>query len=151
MHFCYFNVLPGQLPQFTQCANHSLGTTGLISICHLLTLQDQPVTFTWRMKTSCQNQLEVARWSRCSLMTGTVLLGCMSVSWSLHDPYQVQNSPSFCQSGGLTDYCDFLTLFSPLFTDIPNHLNIFSEVRIYNYRKLILCYGTTKGSSVSSS
>lgn len=112
MHFCYFNVLPGQLPQFTQCANHSLGTTGLISICHLLTLQDQPVTFTWRMKTSCLNQLEVARWSRCSLMTGTVLLGCMSVSWSLHDPYQVQNSPSFCQSGGLTDYYDFLTLFS---------------------------------------
>ncbi|MEJ1281135.1 mediator complex subunit 14 [Cricetulus griseus] len=32
--------------------------------------------------------------------------------------------------------------------DIPAHLNIFSEVRVYNYRKLILCYGTTKGSSV---
>nr|XP_020017246.1 mediator of RNA polymerase II transcription subunit 14 isoform X2 [Castor canadensis] len=33
--------------------------------------------------------------------------------------------------------------------DIPAHLNIFSEVRVYNYRKLILCYGTTKGSSIS--
>lgn len=62
-------------------------------------------------------------------------------------------SPPFCQSGGLTDDCGFLTLtlFPPPSTDIPNHLNIFSEVRIYNYRKLILCYGTTKGSSVSNS
>ena len=33
--------------------------------------------------------------------------------------------------------------------EIPAHLNIFSEVRVYNYRKLILCYGTTKGSSIS--
>ncbi|KAJ7405479.1 Mediator of RNA polymerase II transcription subunit 14 [Willisornis vidua] len=38
--------------------------------------------------------------------------------------------------------------FARSLPDIPNHLNIFSEVRIYNYRKLILCYGTTKGSSV---
>lgn len=83
-----------------QSVNHSSGTTGLISISHLLTLQDQPVTFTWHMKTSCLNQLEVARWSRCSSMTGTVLLGCMSVSWSLHGPYQVQKSPPFCQSDG---------------------------------------------------
>uniref|UniRef100_G3NBC9 Mediator of RNA polymerase II transcription subunit 14 n=1 Tax=Gasterosteus aculeatus aculeatus TaxID=481459 RepID=G3NBC9_GASAC len=28
-------------------------------------------------------------------------------------------------------------------------LNLFSEVRLYNYRKLVLCYGTTKGSSVT--
>ena len=41
--------------------------------------------------------------------------------------------------------------FARSLPDIPNHLNIFSEVRIYNYRKLILCYGTTKGSSVSNS
>ncbi|XP_053242885.1 mediator of RNA polymerase II transcription subunit 14 isoform X4 [Podarcis raffonei] len=33
--------------------------------------------------------------------------------------------------------------------EIPSHLKVFSEVRIYNYRKLILCYGTTKGSSIS--
>ncbi|PKU39489.1 hypothetical protein llap_10209 [Limosa lapponica baueri] len=39
--------------------------------------------------------------------------------------------------------------FARSLPDIPNHLNIFSEVRIYNYRKLILCYGTTKGSSIS--
>lgn len=40
-------------------------------------------------------------------------------------------------------------LFVSFGLDIPAHLNIFSEVRVYNYRKLILCYGTTKGSSVS--
>uniref|UniRef100_A0A8B9T8P0 Mediator of RNA polymerase II transcription subunit 14 n=1 Tax=Anas platyrhynchos TaxID=8839 RepID=A0A8B9T8P0_ANAPL len=39
--------------------------------------------------------------------------------------------------------------FARSLPDIPNHLNVFSEVRIYNYRKLILCYGTTKGSSIS--
>uniref|UniRef100_A0ACB8FHL7 Mediator of RNA polymerase II transcription subunit 14 n=1 Tax=Sphaerodactylus townsendi TaxID=933632 RepID=A0ACB8FHL7_9SAUR len=38
--------------------------------------------------------------------------------------------------------------FARSLPEIPSHLNIFSEVRIYNYRKLILCYGTTKGSSV---
>ncbi|KAF4027180.1 hypothetical protein G4228_018729 [Cervus hanglu yarkandensis] len=38
--------------------------------------------------------------------------------------------------------------FARSLPDIPTHLNIFSEVRVYNYRKLILCYGTTKGSSV---
>uniref|UniRef100_A0A2I3RHL4 Mediator of RNA polymerase II transcription subunit 14 n=1 Tax=Pan troglodytes TaxID=9598 RepID=A0A2I3RHL4_PANTR len=37
--------------------------------------------------------------------------------------------------------------FARSLPDIPAHLNIFSEVRVYNYRKLILCYGTTKGSS----
>ncbi|XP_055987287.1 mediator of RNA polymerase II transcription subunit 14 isoform X3 [Sorex fumeus] len=39
--------------------------------------------------------------------------------------------------------------FARSLPDIPAHLNIFSEVRIYNYRKLILCYGTTKGSSIT--
>ncbi|CAO2624346.1 Mediator of RNA polymerase II transcription subunit 14 [Lemmus lemmus] len=39
--------------------------------------------------------------------------------------------------------------FARSLPDIPAHLNIFSEVRVYNYRKLILCYGTTKGSSIS--
>lgn len=49
-----------------------------------------------------------------------------------------------------------LGIFPPLplpilyLAEIPSHLNVFSEVRIYNYRKLILCYGTTKGSSVSN-
>nr|XP_012805899.2 mediator of RNA polymerase II transcription subunit 14 [Jaculus jaculus] len=39
--------------------------------------------------------------------------------------------------------------FARSLPDIPAHLNIFSEVRVYNYRKLILCYGATKGSSIS--
>ncbi|XP_062982599.1 mediator of RNA polymerase II transcription subunit 14 isoform X3 [Elgaria multicarinata webbii] len=39
--------------------------------------------------------------------------------------------------------------FARSLPEIPGHLNVFSEVRIYNYRKLILCYGTTKGSSIS--
>ncbi|MEE6469611.1 hypothetical protein FKM82_008693 [Ascaphus truei] len=39
--------------------------------------------------------------------------------------------------------------FSRCLSDIPPHLNLFSEVRVYNYRKLILCYGATKGSSIS--
>ncbi|XP_060090118.1 mediator of RNA polymerase II transcription subunit 14 isoform X2 [Heteronotia binoei] len=39
--------------------------------------------------------------------------------------------------------------FARSLPEIPSHLNIFSEVRIYNYRKLIICYGTTKGSSIS--
>uniref|UniRef100_A0A452GQC7 Mediator of RNA polymerase II transcription subunit 14 n=1 Tax=Gopherus agassizii TaxID=38772 RepID=A0A452GQC7_9SAUR len=39
--------------------------------------------------------------------------------------------------------------FARSLPEIPNHLNVFSEVRVYNYRKLILCYGTTKGSSIS--
>nr|DBA34076.1 TPA: hypothetical protein GDO54_001676 [Pyxicephalus adspersus] len=39
--------------------------------------------------------------------------------------------------------------FSKCLQDIPHQLNQFSEVRLYNYRKLILCYGQTKGSSIS--
>ncbi|XP_018102122.1 mediator of RNA polymerase II transcription subunit 14 isoform X1 [Xenopus laevis] len=39
--------------------------------------------------------------------------------------------------------------FSRSLQDIPAHLNMFCEVRVYNYRKLILCYGPTKGSSIS--
>lgn len=34
-------------------------------------------------------------------------------------------------------------------TDMPSYLSLFSEVRLYNYRKLVLCYGATKGSSVT--
>ncbi|XP_048826047.1 mediator of RNA polymerase II transcription subunit 14-like isoform X1 [Brienomyrus brachyistius] len=33
--------------------------------------------------------------------------------------------------------------------DMPSYLSLFSEVRLYNYRKLVLCYGATKGSSVT--
>lgn len=33
--------------------------------------------------------------------------------------------------------------------EMPSYLNLFSEVRLYNYRKLVLCYGSTKGSSVT--
>ena len=32
---------------------------------------------------------------------------------------------------------------------MPSYLSLFSEIRLYNYRKLVLCYGTTKGSSVT--
>ncbi|XP_069492639.1 mediator of RNA polymerase II transcription subunit 14 isoform X2 [Ambystoma mexicanum] len=44
---------------------------------------------------------------------------------------------------------DCVLEFARSLPDIPPHLNMFSEVRVYNYRKLILCYGTTKGSSIS--
>uniref|UniRef100_A0A8C9W527 Mediator of RNA polymerase II transcription subunit 14 n=1 Tax=Scleropages formosus TaxID=113540 RepID=A0A8C9W527_SCLFO len=33
--------------------------------------------------------------------------------------------------------------------DVPSYMSIFSEVRLYNYRKLVLCYGSTKCSSVT--
>uniref|UniRef100_A0A3P9NDM5 Mediator of RNA polymerase II transcription subunit 14 n=1 Tax=Poecilia reticulata TaxID=8081 RepID=A0A3P9NDM5_POERE len=39
--------------------------------------------------------------------------------------------------------------FSCTLPEMPPYLSQFSEVRLYNYRKLVLCYGTTKGSSVT--
>uniref|UniRef100_A0A3Q3N2I9 Mediator of RNA polymerase II transcription subunit 14 n=1 Tax=Labrus bergylta TaxID=56723 RepID=A0A3Q3N2I9_9LABR len=39
--------------------------------------------------------------------------------------------------------------FSRSLPEMPSFLSLFSEVRLYNYRKLVLCYGTTKGSSVT--
>uniref|UniRef100_A0A3B3C8C1 Mediator of RNA polymerase II transcription subunit 14 n=1 Tax=Oryzias melastigma TaxID=30732 RepID=A0A3B3C8C1_ORYME len=39
--------------------------------------------------------------------------------------------------------------FSCVLPEMPSYLNLFSEVRLYNYRKLVLCYGSTKGSSVT--
>ncbi|XP_032386299.1 mediator of RNA polymerase II transcription subunit 14 isoform X1 [Etheostoma spectabile] len=39
--------------------------------------------------------------------------------------------------------------FSRAMPEMPSYLSLFSEVRLYNYRKLVLCYGTTKGSSVT--
>uniref|UniRef100_A0A8C4GP90 Mediator of RNA polymerase II transcription subunit 14 n=1 Tax=Dicentrarchus labrax TaxID=13489 RepID=A0A8C4GP90_DICLA len=39
--------------------------------------------------------------------------------------------------------------FSRALPEMPSYLSLFSEVRLYNYRKLVLCYGTTKGSSVT--
>ncbi|XP_064413391.1 mediator of RNA polymerase II transcription subunit 14 isoform X2 [Latimeria chalumnae] len=39
--------------------------------------------------------------------------------------------------------------FARSLPEIPSHLNVFSEIRMYNYRKLVLCYGSTKGSSIS--
>uniref|UniRef100_A0A1A8B431 Mediator of RNA polymerase II transcription subunit 14 n=1 Tax=Nothobranchius furzeri TaxID=105023 RepID=A0A1A8B431_NOTFU len=39
--------------------------------------------------------------------------------------------------------------FSRALPDMPSNLSVFSEVRLYNYRKLVLCYGSTKGSSVT--
>ncbi|TRY66235.1 hypothetical protein DNTS_006072 [Danionella cerebrum] len=32
---------------------------------------------------------------------------------------------------------------------MPSYLSLFSEIRLYNYRKLVLCYGNSKGSSVT--
>nr|XP_023691886.1 mediator of RNA polymerase II transcription subunit 14-like [Paramormyrops kingsleyae] len=34
-------------------------------------------------------------------------------------------------------------------SDMPSYLSLFSEIRLYNYRRLVLCYGSTKGSSVT--
>uniref|UniRef100_A0A4W4HCC3 Mediator of RNA polymerase II transcription subunit 14 n=1 Tax=Electrophorus electricus TaxID=8005 RepID=A0A4W4HCC3_ELEEL len=39
--------------------------------------------------------------------------------------------------------------FSCALPDMPSYLGLFSEIRLYNYRKLVLCYGNTKGSSVT--
>uniref|UniRef100_A0A3Q1HSI4 Mediator of RNA polymerase II transcription subunit 14 n=1 Tax=Anabas testudineus TaxID=64144 RepID=A0A3Q1HSI4_ANATE len=39
--------------------------------------------------------------------------------------------------------------FSSALPEMPSYLSLFSEVRLYNYRKLVLCYGITKGSSVT--
>lgn len=39
--------------------------------------------------------------------------------------------------------------FSRSLPEMPSYLSLFSEVRLYNYRKLVLCYGSTKGSSVT--
>ncbi|XP_015252711.1 PREDICTED: mediator of RNA polymerase II transcription subunit 14 isoform X2 [Cyprinodon variegatus] len=39
--------------------------------------------------------------------------------------------------------------FSRALPEMPPYLSQFSEVRLYNYRKLVLCYGSTKGSSVT--
>ncbi|XP_077583532.1 mediator of RNA polymerase II transcription subunit 14 [Stigmatopora nigra] len=39
--------------------------------------------------------------------------------------------------------------FSRALPELPSYLSLFSEVRLYNFRKLVLCYGTTKGSSVT--
>uniref|UniRef100_A0A665VRT6 Mediator of RNA polymerase II transcription subunit 14 n=1 Tax=Echeneis naucrates TaxID=173247 RepID=A0A665VRT6_ECHNA len=39
--------------------------------------------------------------------------------------------------------------FARALPEMPSYLSLFSEVRLYNYRKLVLCYGTTKGSSVT--
>ncbi|TSL16056.1 Mediator of RNA polymerase II transcription subunit 14 [Bagarius yarrelli] len=39
--------------------------------------------------------------------------------------------------------------FSRTLPEMPSYLSLFSEIRLYNYRKLVLCYGNTKGSSVT--
>ncbi|XP_031442730.1 mediator of RNA polymerase II transcription subunit 14 isoform X1 [Clupea harengus] len=39
--------------------------------------------------------------------------------------------------------------FSRCLSEMPSYLSLFSEIRLYNYRKLVLCYGNTKGSSVT--
>ncbi|XP_072542287.1 mediator of RNA polymerase II transcription subunit 14 isoform X2 [Salminus brasiliensis] len=39
--------------------------------------------------------------------------------------------------------------FSRALPEMPSYLSLFSEIRLYNYRKLVLCYGNTKGSSVT--
>ncbi|XP_066497238.1 mediator of RNA polymerase II transcription subunit 14 isoform X2 [Hoplias malabaricus] len=44
---------------------------------------------------------------------------------------------------------DCVLEFSRALPEMPSHLSLFSEIRLYNYRKLVLCYGSTKGSSVT--
>ncbi|XP_036401903.1 mediator of RNA polymerase II transcription subunit 14-like [Megalops cyprinoides] len=39
--------------------------------------------------------------------------------------------------------------FAHALPDMPSYLSLFAEIRLYNYRKLVLCYGSTKGSSVT--
>ncbi|RXM31623.1 Mediator of RNA polymerase II transcription subunit 14 [Acipenser ruthenus] len=39
--------------------------------------------------------------------------------------------------------------FARSLPDMPSYLSLFSEIRLYNYRKLVLCYGNTKGSSIT--
>ncbi|XP_030641940.1 mediator of RNA polymerase II transcription subunit 14 [Chanos chanos] len=39
--------------------------------------------------------------------------------------------------------------FARCLPEMPSYLSLFAEVRLYNYRKLVLCYGSTKGSSVT--
>ncbi|XP_048396504.1 mediator of RNA polymerase II transcription subunit 14 [Stegostoma tigrinum] len=39
--------------------------------------------------------------------------------------------------------------FARSLPEIPPHLNHFSEIRLYNYRKLVICYGAPKGSSIT--
>ncbi|XP_053732138.1 mediator of RNA polymerase II transcription subunit 14 isoform X1 [Synchiropus splendidus] len=39
--------------------------------------------------------------------------------------------------------------FSRALPEMPSYLSNFSEVRLYNFRKLVLCYGSTRGSSVT--
>uniref|UniRef100_A0A4W3I7T9 Mediator of RNA polymerase II transcription subunit 14 n=1 Tax=Callorhinchus milii TaxID=7868 RepID=A0A4W3I7T9_CALMI len=44
---------------------------------------------------------------------------------------------------------DCVLEFARSLPEIPSHLNHFSEIRVYNYRKLVICYGATKGSSIT--
>lgn len=44
---------------------------------------------------------------------------------------------------------DCVLEFSRSLSEMPSYLSLFSEIRLYNYRKLVLCYGNTKGSSVT--
>ncbi|XP_060689533.1 mediator of RNA polymerase II transcription subunit 14 [Hemiscyllium ocellatum] len=39
--------------------------------------------------------------------------------------------------------------FARSLPEMPSHLNHFSEIRVYNYRKLVICYGAPKGSSIT--
>ncbi|KAJ8282530.1 hypothetical protein COCON_G00050490 [Conger conger] len=39
--------------------------------------------------------------------------------------------------------------FAQSLPDIPSYLSLFAEIRLFNYRKLVLCYGSSRGSSVT--
>ncbi|XP_006638955.1 mediator of RNA polymerase II transcription subunit 14 [Lepisosteus oculatus] len=55
----------------------------------------------------------------------------------------------------LNDWCSIAQLyecvldFARSLGDMPSYLSLFSEIRLYNYRKLVLGYGSTKGSSIT--
>ncbi|KAL0985431.1 hypothetical protein UPYG_G00156800 [Umbra pygmaea] len=50
---------------------------------------------------------------------------------------------------GISQLYQCVLVFSRSLPEMPSYLSLFSEIRLYNYRKLVLCYGNTKGSSVT--
>ncbi|KAJ8004670.1 hypothetical protein DPEC_G00138730 [Dallia pectoralis] len=50
---------------------------------------------------------------------------------------------------GISQLYQCVLEFSRSLPEMPSYLGLFSEIRLYNYRKLVLCYGSTKGSSVT--
>lgn len=69
------------------------------------------------------------------------------MSESLHSLVWLSGELLHCKKPFLSNPAAHCKCFPP--SEMPSSLSLFSEVRLYNYRKLVLCYGTTKGSSVT--